>query len=200
MSLNLLKKKQNQKQPEQSPEKLPQKPQNKSPNLLQSVLRVYPEEKRQFKISKYAIGLIILIQVLFIALSLWNSATIAKIEELQRTTNRLERAVLSKAPQERAVRDVIARTEKLKGLEKSRLSVYPRVSAFVNGMPNNVTLLKSFIEENKMTLTVETDTPIVVSLLISRYFEKGFASEIVILSANLNNSTGKFVATLEVVF
>lgn len=122
------------------------------------------------------------------------------MEEMQRVTNSLERAVLNKELEEAEVRDVIARTEKLKSLEASRLSFYPRISAFVNGIPDNIILLKSFIEQDKMTLTVETDTPLIVSLLISSYFDRGFAKEIVILSANLNNSTGKFIATLEVVF
>lgn len=199
MNLNLLKKKQQPKPQEQSPENQTQ-PQSKSPNLLQSVFQEPEKEKRQFRVSKFAIGLILLIQVLFIGLSILNSSTIAKMEEMQRITNSLERAVLNKGREEAEVRDVIARTERLKSLEDSRLTFYPRVSAFVNGIPNNILLIKSYIEQEKMTLTVETDTPLIVSLLISSYFNRGFAKEIVILSANLNNNTGKFVATLEVAF
>ena len=85
-------------------------------------------------------------------------------------------------------------------LNANRLRFSPTAKAFVDSIPNNITLLKSFILGNTLTLTIESETPLDISLLMFRYFEKGFASEIVIQSANLNTTSGTFVATLEVIF
>ena len=175
----------------------------KSPNLLQNVLelqKLQGREKTQFKISRVAWGLIILIQLLFIFLSLYNARTVIITKNLQTEIKALEANVSSKALAEEKVRTIILRTDFLKELESGRVTYTPRMEAFINGIPSNVFLDHSFVQDNLMSLTVETQSPLEVSLLISNYFNDGFAREVTIQSATLNRSENTFTTTLEVTF
>lgn len=203
--MNLLKgKQQNQaKSPKgQAKKPVPELKQSKSPNLLQSTIRVQSSQtdKQQFRVSKVAFILIVLIQVLFVFLSLFNSRTISQIENTQKNIKRQEAAVLSKNFSEERIRDVLIRTETLKRLEKERVLFGPKILGFIDALPAEVFLKRSFIKENEMSLTIETKSPLEISLLIANYFDQGFAEEIIILAANLNRTEGVFVTTLEIIF
>ena len=112
----------------------------------------------------------------------------------------MEANVSSKALAEEKVRTIILRTDFLKELESGRVTYTPRMEAFINGIPSNVFLDHSFVQDNLMSLTVETQSPLEVSLLISNYFNDGFAREVTIQSATLNRSENTFTTTLEVTF
>ena len=182
---------------------LKQEDPTESPNLLQNVLEfqtLQTRERRQFKISKVAWGLIILIQLLFVALSLYNARTVVLTKNLQAEIKALEANVSSKALAEEKIRGVIKRTDSLQRLESQRVEYTPRIEAFVNGIPSNVFLYSSFIQNDKMSLTVRTQSPLEIALLISNYFNADFAKEVVIQSATLDSTENEFTTTLEVIF
>lgn len=193
--MDLLKRKQ------QKPKEQKQK-QSKSPNLLQSTVQIQTSqsEKEQYRISNGAFILIILIQTLFVFLSLVNSKTVEQIDRVQRDIKRQEAIILSRNLAEENIRDVLTRTKTLKELEAKKVLFGPKVLGFVGTLPPSVSLIRSFVEENEMSLTVQTNSPLEISLLIASYFNQGFAKEITIISANLNRSLGTFVTTLEVAF
>jgi hypothetical protein len=132
--------------------------------------------------------------------SLYNSRTVTQIENIQESVRGLQTHALSLRPTEEKLRDVIERTKTLKDIESASYRYSPRVDAFINKIPQNVTLMKSYVQSDSMTLTVKSEAPLEVSLLISRYFEDAFAQEVIIQTANLDRSENKFFTTMEVVF
>lgn len=119
---------------------------------------------------------------------------------LQESIKLLETNVLSKRQTEIKIRDIIKRTNKLKGLQTTRALFNPRVDVFINKMPKSVFLTKSYLQQDSMTLTVETNTPLDVSLLIAKYFDESFAQEITIQAATLDRTNNNYVTTMEVAF
>jgi hypothetical protein len=173
---------------------------SKSPNLLQNVLAVKAVEQQQFKISKSAFMLIVLIQILFVALSLYNSRMVRQIIVLQESIRLHETNVLGQRQSEIKIRDIIERINILREVQTNRALFNPRVKTFISKMPKNVVLKQSYLQQESMTLTVETNTPLEVSLLISKYISENFAKEISIQTATLDRTNNNYITTMEVIF
>lgn len=187
---------QNQKPSKQKP---PVK-QSQSPNLLKTTAENTFIEKYYVEISRGAVGLVVLIQILFIGLLIYNSKTVSDIESTQNDIRGLGIILYSKRETEDQIKNVIKRTAKLKQLQSSRTYIKDKVTTVVTGLPQRVSLKSVKLTKVGMKITVETPTPLGVSLLISNYFKNKLASEIIINSATLGRNTEKFTTTLEVVF
>jgi len=125
---------------------------------------------------------------------------VRQIGDLQGSIKRRESNVLDRRQAETKMRDVIKRTSKLQGLELGQKEFGPRVNKFISRMPRSVYLIKSYLQQADMSLTVETQTPLEVSLLISKYIEENFAQEITIKAATLDRTNNTYITTMEVVF
>lgn len=187
---------QNQKTGKQNPSVK----QSRSPNLLKTTAENTFIERYYLEISRGAVVLVILIQILFIGLLIYNSKTVADIENAQNDVRSMGIILYNKRESETQIKEVIKRTARLKVLLSSKRYLEEKVTNIVTKLPGSVVLRSGTIKQGGVSLAVETPTPLEISLLISNYLKSGLAKEIVINSAALSGDEGVFSTQLEVVF
>jgi hypothetical protein len=125
---------------------------------------------------------------------------VRQIIVLQESIRLHETNVLGQRQSEIKIRDIIERINILREVQTNRALFNPRVKTFISKMPKNVVLKQSYLQQESMTLTVETNTPLEVSLLISKYISENFAKEISIQTATLDRTNNNYITTMEVIF
>jgi len=109
----------------------------------------------------------------------------------------LEEKITAESKVEAEIRSISKRIELIKRLGEQRKDYTELVVNTISLLGDGVGLEKSGFKENKVSLSVETQTPIEVSYLIDRYFEAKAADQITITSARLNKNTETYITDLE---
>jgi hypothetical protein len=177
------------------------KDQSQSPNLLSDTpYKEIAVTKAQPAIIIISKTLIIIVEAaLIIALAI-NLKLESDIKILQESIDNAYYSITQKQEIEQLARDTLNRTKLYHTFESQRTEVGGKTELLLNNIPPELTLRSIKIEPSSAELTVEAESALSFTKLITKYFEIGLAREIVLHSAFLKSSTDIFVLDLEVTY